>query len=157
MEELVKKVIEWGEEKGIFENSTPEKQFLKTMEEVGELASAINKNDLAEIKDAIGDIVVTLILQMAMHGLHVPSKKYPIRETDHFLDMVCLNREIWELGRYIANNEKSSIFVFRNSFLFISGISNSFNLSLEECLQSAYDVISKRNGKMVNGIFVKDE
>jgi len=27
---------------------------------------------------------------------------------------------------------------------------------LEECLQSAYDVISKRTGKMINGQFVKD-
>jgi NTP pyrophosphatase (non-canonical NTP hydrolase) len=28
--------------------------------------------------------------------------------------------------------------------------------TLEECLQSAYDVIKKRTGKMVNGQFVKD-
>lgn len=27
---------------------------------------------------------------------------------------------------------------------------------LEECLQSAYDVISKRTGKIINGQFVKD-
>lgn len=30
-------------------------------------------------------------------------------------------------------------------------------LSLLECLESAYDVISKRTGKMINGTFVKDE
>jgi len=30
------------------------------------------------------------------------------------------------------------------------------NLKLEECLESAYNVISKRTGKMVNGQFVKD-
>lgn len=29
-------------------------------------------------------------------------------------------------------------------------------LSLIDCLQSAYDVISKRKGKMINGQFVKD-
>jgi hypothetical protein len=28
---------------------------------------------------------------------------------------------------------------------------------LEKCLQSAYDVISKRTGKMINGQFVKDD
>lgn len=28
--------------------------------------------------------------------------------------------------------------------------------TLEECLQVAYDVISKRTGKMVDGVFVKD-
>jgi NTP pyrophosphatase (non-canonical NTP hydrolase) len=29
-------------------------------------------------------------------------------------------------------------------------------LTLEQCLQAAYDVISKRTGKMVEGTFVKD-
>jgi hypothetical protein len=29
-------------------------------------------------------------------------------------------------------------------------------LDLNECLGSAYNVISKRTGKMVNGTFVKD-
>jgi NTP pyrophosphatase (non-canonical NTP hydrolase) len=30
-------------------------------------------------------------------------------------------------------------------------------LKLEDCLESAYNVISKRTGKMVGGMFVKDE
>lgn len=30
-------------------------------------------------------------------------------------------------------------------------------LSLVDCLESAYNVISKRTGKMVGGVFVKDE
>ena len=29
-------------------------------------------------------------------------------------------------------------------------------LSLEECLESAYNVITKRTGRMINGQFVKD-
>jgi hypothetical protein len=30
-------------------------------------------------------------------------------------------------------------------------------MTIEECLNAAYDVISKRTGKMVNGQFMKDE
>jgi hypothetical protein len=30
-------------------------------------------------------------------------------------------------------------------------------VTLEECLNGAYDIISKRTGKMINGQFVKDE
>lgn len=30
------------------------------------------------------------------------------------------------------------------------------NLSLLECLESAYNIIAKRKGKMINGTFVKD-
>jgi len=29
-------------------------------------------------------------------------------------------------------------------------------LDIEDCIESAYDVISKRKGKMINGTFVKD-
>jgi hypothetical protein len=36
------------------------------------------------------------------------------------------------------------------------GICMMLNISLEECTEKAYGVISKRTGKMVNGKFVKD-
>jgi len=29
-------------------------------------------------------------------------------------------------------------------------------VNIENCISSAYDVISKRKGKMINGTFVKD-
>ena len=66
MQELQNKVIKWAEDKGIFAKSDPTSQFLKTISEVGELADAVNKNDFPEIKDAIGDITVTLILHAEM-------------------------------------------------------------------------------------------
>ena len=91
-------VQQWAEEKGIFEKGTPLKQSLKTLEEVTELLNAIADNDEAEIEDAIGDILVTLII--------------------------------------LAEMQK---------------------VTLEECLNGAYDIISKRTGKMINGQFVKDE
>ena len=96
--ELLKHEVEmWAKDKGILDNATPIKQALKTQEEVTELLNAIVDNDRAEIIDAIGDIMVTLIIQAKMQ-----------------------------------------------------------NLNLFECLQSAYNVISKRTGKMVNGQFLKD-
>ena len=30
-------------------------------------------------------------------------------------------------------------------------------LTIEECIESAYDTISKRKGKMINGTFVKNK
>lgn len=120
MNELEHKVIEWAEQRGIFENSSPWKQLKKTEEEVNELVAALDalrgsviQNDIGaqlrptyqkivhaqkDAKDAIGDIVVTLIIQAHMHG--------------------------W---------------------------------SLEECLRAAYDEIKDRKGKMVDGVFVKEE
>jgi len=92
-------VIElWAEEKGILSKATPIKQAMKTQEECLELCNAILNNDTHEIKDAIGDIIVTLIIQAKMQ-----------------------------------------------------------EMTIEECLNAAYDVISKRTGKMINGQFVKDK
>lgn len=95
--ELECAVESWAEEKGIFDKATPMAQALKTLEETTELCTAINADDREEIVDAMGDIMVTLIIQAKMQ-----------------------------------------------------------NVSLEYCLKSAYNVISKRTGKMVNGQFVKD-
>lgn len=55
------KIREWGREKGI---NNPDKQTVKLMEEVGELAHEIcrGKYDSDELKDAFGDIQVVLII-----------------------------------------------------------------------------------------------
>ncbi len=37
------------------------------------------------------------------------------------------------------------------------GVCEMYEFSLEECLQQAYDVISKRSGRIVDGIFIKDK
>ena len=63
--ELELKVIRWGEARGIVQNSTPEAQWGKTQEEVDELHEAISTNDRDAMKDAYGDILVTLIMGCA--------------------------------------------------------------------------------------------
>ncbi len=95
--ELETAVEQWAEDKGILSKATPMAQALKTLEECTELCTAINADDREEVIDAMGDIMVTLIIQAKMQ-----------------------------------------------------------NLKLEDCLESAYNVIAKRTGKMVNGQFVKD-
>lgn len=36
-------------------------------------------------------------------------------------------------------------------------LADMYGWTLEECLQHAYEVIAKRTGKMVDGVFVKDK
>ena len=61
MEELINNVKAWSIEREL-DNKEPRVQALKLMEEVGELASAILRNDSNEIIDALGDIQVVLII-----------------------------------------------------------------------------------------------
>ena len=73
MEELVAKVERWAEDRGILEKATPMDQFEKTMEEVRELEENLelqrDGGKGGSIKDDIGDITVTLIIQAKMQGL----------------------------------------------------------------------------------------
>ena len=86
----------WADEKGIYNKGDSKTQYIKLMEEAGELAQAILKNDETEVIDAIGDMVVVLTNLAALRG--------------HKIDT---------------------------------------------CIASAYSVIKSRQGKMVNGTFVK--
>jgi NTP pyrophosphatase (non-canonical NTP hydrolase) len=95
--ELEACVETWGQERGIIVNGTKNAQALKTLEECTELLVALENKDENGTKDAIGDIVVTLILQCKMN-----------------------------------------------------------NWTLEECLEGAWNEIKDRQGKMVNGQFVKN-
>jgi len=63
--ELELKVIQWGEARGIVQNSNPRAQWKKTQEEVDELLAAIAHDDRDLMKDAYGDILVTLIMGCA--------------------------------------------------------------------------------------------
>lgn len=63
------KVLQWGEARGIVQNSTPYAQALKTHEELNELYDAINNKDVAAMKDAYGDILVTLVMGCACADL----------------------------------------------------------------------------------------
>ena len=69
MDDMVANVTGWAQEKGLLEMENASKQMLKVMEEVGETASAMLKNDHAKIIDGIGDSFVTLIVLSKQLGL----------------------------------------------------------------------------------------
>ena len=96
MDELVKLVEEWAKEKRL-DKAESEKQMLKVIEEVGEVGASLARNNENDLRDGIGDVVVTLII-LAMQN----------------------------------------------------------NMDLHECLNQPYSEIKNRQGKMVNGVFVKE-
>ena len=96
-EPVYAKIRSWAEDRNLIQGSDPKSQLLKTMEELGELASAVSKSKMEGIIDGIGDVVVTLVI-----------------------------------------------------------VSAQFNLNFESCVESAYNEIKDRKGKMINGVFVKE-
>ena len=60
--QLIENVIEWADNKGLLKKYNSTKQMLKVIEEVGETAGALAKNNEDDLKDGIGDVFVTLII-----------------------------------------------------------------------------------------------
>ena len=87
----------WADERGLYDKGDVKTQYIKLMEETGEIGRAILKEDTAELIDGIGDAVIVLTNLAELAGVPI-----------------------------------------------------------EDCIQEAYNVISKRKGKMINGTFVKN-
>lgn len=69
--EVTQNIKQWLADRQITSNSTSQAQFIKTVEEVGELASGLARNDKAMIEDAIGDVIVTLIAVATLEGTDI--------------------------------------------------------------------------------------
>lgn len=70
LDELVQKIERWGADRKILAHSTGLAQFQKTLEEVDELREGLETNDREEIEDAIGDVVVTLVMVAGCTGMN---------------------------------------------------------------------------------------
>ena len=70
-DELIEFVELWARERGLLHQSNSNKQMLKVMEEVGETASALAKDDRDGLIDGIGDVMVTLIILAAQNSLSI--------------------------------------------------------------------------------------
>jgi NTP pyrophosphatase (non-canonical NTP hydrolase) len=71
---------------------------------------------------------------------------------------VKLQEEAGELAKALLKNDKPEIIdAIGDMVVVLTNLSHMQGVTIEECIESAYRVISKRTGKMINGTFVKDE
>ena len=92
----IKAIEAWAKNRGLDKTSS-DKQLIKLVEEVGELAEAHNKEWRDKQIDSLGDIFVVLTI-------------------------------------YALQND----------------------LRIDDCIKEAYNTIKDRNGKMIDGVFVKN-
>ncbi|SUJ18728.1 Uncharacterised protein [Sphingobacterium spiritivorum] len=149
MQELNNKVLDWAKDKGILDNSDPLKQLKKTFEEVAELICALIDKDEAETKDAIGDVNVTLIILKKL-----AEAKQVDGDLANSRVFMAINW-IVEIFSKVTKNKDVGLDIIRAQEM-LNRVAQENGLTLEQCTQSAYEVISKRTGAMQNGVFVKD-
>ena len=159
--EDIKTLVEgWAKRKGILEHGTPAKQLLKTLEEITELHSAIEDDNIEEIIDAIGDVVVTLVIYAKMksitlfpNGSEELSDSKGTAQDPYFLLDNC--NKLMQLEKF-TNDSVEKYHAVQMILFLLNQIANRFDLKVWECFHSTYKVISRRTGKVVNGTFIKD-
>ena len=140
MKELI---LEWAKDRNLLNYSFAPKQQLKLIEECGEIAQAIIKNDIDKIKDGIGDVFVVLTILKKQRGDKDTSTNFDFISDPHNIIFQILNSAI----------------EFENCDLAISylhDLANSLDVDLNECVELAYNEIKNRKGKTINGSFIKE-
>ena len=67
-EELFQKIDKWAHERGI-DHADPRVEFMKMAEELGELSSAYNKENQANLIASIGDLQIALVIFCKLVGV----------------------------------------------------------------------------------------
>lgn len=173
----------WAQEKGIHDKGSCFSQLMKTYEEIGELTQATQQEDKEAQIDAIGDIVVTLInadwfvkettivgfLYAARDQFSINDKNSPDRDkiTGKYSEKEILKEIQTKMAHLIEwvlfKSENVDFVKMYGTFVIIMLYNlykycDNIGVSMEYCLNSAYQVISKRTGKMdSSGKFVKDK
>lgn len=70
MNNLIKQVEQWSIDKGL-DKGNSFTQYAKSSEEMGEVAAALCRNDIDELRDGIGDVIVTLIILAQQNNMTI--------------------------------------------------------------------------------------
>jgi NTP pyrophosphatase (non-canonical NTP hydrolase) len=139
MKQLAQQIQQWAKEKGI---DNLEKQELKLIEELGELAKEINLGNKENQKGEIGDVFVVLVILAGMRDYELDFRHFPTCNTTPVTLYQILNHALDCL--------------YSTAIDYLNDLARDLGHDLEECAQIAYDKISKRTGKTIDGQFIKD-
>ena len=141
LETLNTLIIKWANERNLIVKDNAPKQKLKLIEECGELAQAILKNDVKAQKDAIGDIYVVVVILAEQLGKKIGDTPYYIDDID------------WKIFNIIDSGISEMFEYFLSE---INEVCNNLDLDLTECVNLAYNEIKDRKGQTINGTFIKE-
>jgi NTP pyrophosphatase (non-canonical NTP hydrolase) len=77
---------------------------------------------------------------------------------DSKTQLIKLQEEMGELAKATLENDRPEIIdAIGDMVVVLTNLAHLNGMHIETCITTAYNVISKRTGKMINGTFVKDE
>jgi len=86
------------------------------------------------------------------------SKRGLYDKGDPMTQYVKLQEEAGELAKALLKKDEPEVIdAIGDIVVVLTNLAHLKGYKIEDCIQSAYDVINKRTGKMIDGTFVKDE
>jgi len=77
---------------------------------------------------------------------------------DPMVQYVKLQEECGELAKALLKRDEPEVIdAIGDIVVVLTNLAHQKGYKIEDCINSAYEVINKRTGKMINGTFVKDE
>ena len=166
--ELTGLITQWGVDRRIVQNATAFAQTRKTHEEFCELVQALawldgsspdtNDSVMEDVKDAIGDIYVTLVMVCACNDT-------PIRMELDFAQIGGMDKGplkfieslIPDLIRDAVEDNTTVRITARRIVCGLMALCDSMGLDFIECVEQAYSEIKDRKGTLrEDGVFVKE-
>lgn len=163
MQRLINKIEEWAKDRNLIEGSTPQKQMLKLIEEFGELCYGVSNNDYETVLDSIGDCFVVCTIMRKQLKME---KLFSISHCDNTnfncgvaAQIVQANIDLGNVASELARNcdlprLEDYLSGFENQLKIITKF---YRTDVKIALIYAWDQIKDRKGKMIDGVFVKEE
>lgn len=161
--DLLTNTKNWFIARGI-EHGDMNKQGLKLIEETGELVAGYLKDKEDLIKDSIGDVAVVVVGYSMMVGVN-PERVFFRIKSDYVPDYGGVTALIWMITdsafqAKIAQDlgiEISLLANLQNIICYLDLICKELGYDFADCFEIAYNEIKDRKGRLINGIFVKEE
>jgi NTP pyrophosphatase (non-canonical NTP hydrolase) len=167
----IKLVKQWADDRGLISDSTSKDQFIKCVEEGGEIFEALLKRDKELLVDAIGDTLVVLTIICEIEGLGADKyiKRVRPKNTHSFksfesgvISSLNISNALefaafqGELARALCEGDPVEGHIIR-MVAALNYMCHFTCVDIGECYRIAYTVIRDRTGRKVDGVFVKDE
>lgn len=156
MDELNKKILQWAKDRELDKKGTVEVQKIKTVEELAELIKAMCKDKKDDIIDSIGDVYVTLVIgNMLDTNTEMGALACIGSDEDEYTKELLLEH-LLDCSRYILGLQ----YVRELIALIIKTLYNVckfYKVDFTDCVETAYNVIKNRKGKVIDGQYVKEE
>lgn len=159
-------VKQWAVDRNLIEGSRPEAQCVKLIEEYGELARGIAKQDEALIKDSIGDTLVVCIIlaaQLGSDSFNIDKLIFERSEVNNvnIREKLVMSgaTELGAISYFINVTNRDIDRCIGNIYALcdtLAEIAYLYKWSLVDCLIAAYNEIKDRTGRCVDGIFIKE-